>query len=111
MGYRDRVVLQEASPFSKAEYATEGPTTTKIPAVESAINRLASLVNSLEAKLGSLRSALTPVLSNTPQPPLCQAKEDGRRSDVPLASEITDLGNKVECFLDELDDINTRIEV
>ena len=78
------------------------------PQVEIAANRLASLASSLLAKLHEIDQKLSPVLR-----PLAGAEGFGGKptTQVPLAAELDDIGDKIEQSLECAKSIIDRLEV
>ena len=80
----------------------------KMPQVESATTRLASLSQSLLLKIGDFENILAPVLRHEPT-----GKGPGDRpsGNVPLADELNDISDKIEEALNRLQSMRERIEL
>lgn len=78
--------------------------------IAKAVNRLASLVNSLAAKAEALSEKLTPIIRAEP-PVSCGSQEAMQSSGVPLADNLFDIGEKLERLLAAQDSLYNRIEL
>ena len=82
----------------------------KIPAIESAMVRLASLINTLTAHVDQARKVFGPVMRREVDKPPMPVMPP-RDISVPLAADLLDLSDKLEMINDNLNEILDRTEL
>lgn len=82
-----------------------------MPAVEVATNLLASICNSLTAKIDAIEKAFGPVLTPINSPPGSMPSQPAKEQKSPLAMDIFDVADKLENNLRRLDEFMARSEV